>query len=128
MAPRRHSDDDNENWKDGRAADIEKLFRWAIGIIGLLILIVCSLAWNTVLEIKKINLDNQVLITGNARTIDGIRKEFDAHEKLHSVVWTQEEKDEYKEIKKEVYRKWGYLTATRSGEEILHDKPIKGLN
>lgn len=120
MSPRRSDDEENENWKYKRATDIENLFRWAIGIIGLLILIICSLAWSTVLEVKEISLTNQTLSTGNTREIDDIKKQL-----KESAIWTPEEKEEYKRIKIEVYRKWGYLSNTRGGEEVLLKTPMQ---
>lgn len=120
MSPRRDGDNESENWQYKRATDIEKLFRWAVGIIGMLILVICSLAWATVLEVKEISLTNQSLSTGNTREIDEIKRQLNT-----SATWSPEEKKEYERIKIKVYREWGYLSETRGGEEVLLKQPIK---
>lgn len=132
MSPRRETDEQDENWQYKRASDIERLFRLAIGIIGLLILAVCSFAWATVLEVKQISLDNQTIAIGQARenqsqdsSIAFLRRDIQDHISKHVVVWTVEEKKYYEALREELYRRWGFISITRSGEEVLLKQPMK---
>lgn len=120
---RRMDDKDTEDWRAKRSADMEKLFRWAMAIIGFLILTVCSLAWRTVSRIEDINIENQKLVTGNSALIKELRTDVDLLKQ--NAVWTEKEKKEYEAIRSEVLIRWGFAIVTRGGQEILLKQPIK---
>jgi hypothetical protein len=129
MAPRREEDDKNDDWKKTRGRDVESFGKW---IIGVLLIIIGFFATNKLNNIENIGLKNQEAIAGYLRegqsrdsTIAFLRRDVQEHIVKHSIVWTKEEWEAWQAAKTEIYRKWGYLSTTRSGHGTLVNEPLK---
>lgn len=131
---RRMDDDEKEDWRKARGQDIERFGIWIIGGLIAVVAVLIGVLWsqlNTKLDsidtsIKEIQSGQAGIMRENQvqdEKIQTIKSELDNHIKM-----LERDKAEYEALRQDYYRRFGYISVTRGGGEVLLNKPIKDLN
>lgn len=128
---RRIDDDEKDDWRKLRGHDIERFGVWIIGGLIAIVAILIGVLWtqlNTKLDsidvsIKEIQSGQAGIMRENQvqdEKINSIRSELDNHIKS-----LERDRSEYEALRLDYYRRFGYISTTRGGEEVILNRPMQ---
>lgn len=131
---RRVDDDEKDDWRKARGQDIERFGIWIIGGLIVIVSVLIGVLWSQLntkldsidLSIKEIQSGQAGIMRENQiqdEKIQTIKSELDNHIKS-----LERDRVEYEALRQDYYRRFGYVSTTRGGNEVLLNKPIKDFD
>ena len=115
-------------FKNGNGVNWEAISKiFLIPIIGIALTVIGFFVMNKLSDIQasieKIQVGQAGIMRDNQlqdKNIDAIKVELETHLKF-----SDRDKKEFEAIRDDYYRRFGYISATRGGKEVILDRPMQ---
>ena len=115
-------------FKNGNGVNWEAISKvFLIPIIGIALTVIGFFVMNKLSDIQasieKVQVGQAGIMRDNQiqdEKINSIKSEFDSHLKL-----LERDRSEYEALRQDYYRRFGYISATRGGKEVILDRPMQ---